>query len=69
MVIMMLLGKLEEDGSACLYTSACSGGDKEEEAGRCGVTPACRRPIDAHFFSDLVKGAAQTSSQITLYED
>lgn len=28
MLIMMLLGKLEEDGSACLYTPAAAGEDE-----------------------------------------
>lgn len=44
-------------------------GEDKEEAGRCGVTPACgggRGGNGSRFESDPFQGAAQTSSQITL---
>lgn len=41
-------------------------GEDKEEAGRCGVTPACGGANGSRFESDPFQGAAQTSSQITL---
>lgn len=61
MVIVMLLGKLEEDGSVCLYTSAAW---RRQGGGGTMTSDDCEwRPIDVIFFffsvfSDLVKGAA-----------
>lgn len=61
MVIVMLLGKLEEDGSVCLYTSAAR---RRQGGGGTMTSDDCEwRPIDVilfffSVFSDLVKGAA-----------
>lgn len=54
MVIGMLLGRLEEDGSAVFIYVCCSGGDKEE-AGRCGVTTARGGQLTWTFFQTLLR--------------
>lgn len=51
MVIVMLLGKLEEDGSVCLYTSAAW---RRQGGGGTITSDDCEwRPIDVIFFSFL----------------
>ena len=48
MVIVMLLGRLEEDGSVCLYTSAARG--RQGGGGTMWHDDGVRGPIDVDLF-------------------